>query len=292
MQLRQGDNIVIWHDDDQRTWAPDLEPKHNSRGKVIAPVIKVISRINLQPGIEPGIYYHDSQYLVEVDGVQHSIGSRNLRLANAATAKKRAKIPAKTFPEGQVLRYGDFISKLPDFPVWEYAVVEASSVTSIPHETSPHPPEPGCYVVCSIDTEAAVRLEDYRCSLRPIGTEGSATCHARVSDLAVLDPGNLYRHHHGQRLDFRTLQEQADFYQCIGNYTRLKSPDGSWRWNHADALKAVENDLADCWRLGSDWRDYRGWIPYLVYRYTDAEFGKQVRRAYLNRLVFDELELR
>jgi hypothetical protein len=258
-------------------------------------------------GFEPGVYEQDGTWLVKMDdpahgdievsgvptGIYHGSGDFDVAEASRAEYNERADklwhIPVNrektvSYREQEgILSNRRMVSELPESLAWE-----RDTVILKPELQSQH--EGYNLVVTEIrySDEGGVSWYSVQ-AFDDQGTSGYSTG-VRDEDIERVVRGDVWKHEHGEPLEFKSLEEEAWFHKGIGKYREITNPSsGLYKWTLDEFLAAVSDDLVDCMSNGA--------VPFTntrsisAYRFHDRKLGERLRQETIKGFEIDAAKL-
>lgn len=249
-----GEEVIVNISDESRSWG--YRPFANGE------VLKVIEYSTIHNGRtnnfgnEPGLYYNTSWLTVEdKNGKRETVN--HLHLQNMPGAEYGSVERAE-------LRIGD----LPETNIWEHDIVsrngEVMKVIAIEYDS-----------IGMFCNDGITPMPIYRCDLN-----GGGYSTFRESDLTLVERGNIWKRANGRRMEFESLNEEANFYQQVGEVDEVRNPsDGLYRWTKEEALDVIQQGVAHGFSSGVS--PFTGTESISVIRFRNELVGERVRGATL-----------
>lgn len=107
--------------------------------------------------------------------------------------------------------------------------------------------------------------------------EGGTTS-VEESWVELIERGNVWKYHNNQPLSFADLEEEANFFQLVGQTEEMRNPaNGCYSWTKDEVLEAIENGIVHGFSVSSG---FFGSGPHInARRFKDEALGKRVARA-------------
>ena len=227
-------------------------------------------------GRKPGIYINYAW--VNLDGIEGSISSCFLELANKAEYKRRIK----TWNSEKFRAKEKMILSLPDLKFWEGDIVSVQWA-----DGSPFPWQDNEIQISHIEYDyiGQKRLDgspmpEY--SVCVVGHPG-CTCSVNESKITLVRRGNIWKHYHGEQIEFKDLNEEAAFAAILGLKDQLKNPaTGLYSWTLKQMLNAIRDGKVDGFTADRGIFGTSDEVRHLAYRFRDRNLGGRVRQATLD----------
>ena len=272
--LKVGDTVVINIPDEN--WNGGYRPVKKQSG--IKAKVKGFGEIEYSRiqsfGRKPGIYRNYSW--VELEGMQDSISSCFVELANQAEAKRRMK----TWNSEKFRAKDKMIRPLPDLKFWEGDIVTVDWTDIRGH------PWHGETQIARIEygylgqkRNDGSPMPEY--SICAVGHEG-CTCDINESHLTLVRRGNVWKHFNGKKVDFKDLAEEASFAKMLGLENQIRnSATGLYTWTLKEMLNAIRDGKVDGFTAGRGIFGTSKEVMHWAYRFKDRNLGDRVRQATL-----------
>jgi len=172
-----------------------------------------------------------------------------------------------------------FLRDLPDLPFWEGDIVSAPGDRFDRNQT-----------ICRIDYANIDRKRNdgspwpfYEHADDIYGHGG--VCSSEESWITLVERGPVWKHYHNEKIEFSSLQEEANFYDLLGFSTDIRNPKSAlFVWTLEEALEALKNGIGHTIKVGDGFGFLFGDTVsrrISVYKFNDEELGKRVAAATL-----------
>ncbi len=258
--LRIGDKVVFKVDRDRRAWTDTYKDIPDGTVGVVCGFYDAVRTYGRESAYikKPGVYWSKGAASVRLDDGRIITGCGNeIDLVDKDEQKRRDaqnRDARNCFIHEEI-----FLGELPPTPFWEGDTVERTRYG-----------ETETLIVVSIDYD---KLHDdkmpYVYTLRHPEQSHRSTG-ADVSELKLIERGNIWKEEHGEKLYFSSLQEHAAFEKSRGRAKEVRNPRTDiYKWTLEEALAAVEAGDAHEVTIESGQR-------VSVYRFDDHRLGRRV----------------
>lgn len=214
--------------------------------------------------IRPGIYLDTTHVGVATEsGISATRHYWHRAIKLAADKEAELRGPRQEFPDPVFLR------ELPDTPLWVGDIVEHSFVKPNPLERM-YVTAVDYFGCTSNGDNLPLHVPAYLLgeTFQPGYIWDDTTGLKEASRLNLVERGNVWRHYHGEKLDFVSLREQVQFHILMGWFTPLRLQDRSF--DHATEL--VNTGKAHGYFTVGNWNS-PAWQVHVI-NFTDQNVGK------------------
>jgi len=258
-------------------------------------------------GHRPGVYVNKKRCYVEMEGsTYHEITGR-LELVDKAEEINRLK----EWQERRAgfrnwrdeVKYNEeklFLRELPETAFWEgdrvlvnvrcglvvISVPDVESVGMLDASLKANLPSPQRnFMVVGI--EYCKKHEAKRWTYR-ISDDFSSPwyTHAEEPDMELIERGNVWKHYHGQKPQFKNVLEEVGFFRMLGHYDEVRNPrNGLFEWTFREGLQAVQEGLIDGFSYDVP---PLGKPTMVAIKMLDGDLGERFREATLENFGFNK----
>lgn len=240
--LKVGDTVVVNIPDENWKWGCNPVGKQNGvKAKVVG--FGEIHNTRIQSfGMEPGVYVNHSWVDIEAQGKREPIhiSSCFVDLEDKEEEKRRLR---KYRDAGGYLASKVRLRDLPETKLWEGDEVRWVGEQSCPWGERR-------IQVASINYDYFGQMCDDgvtpmpQYNISPIGGGGYVA--VRETDLELVQRGNVWKHYHGEKIQFASLEEEVVFADMIGQVDEVKNPANDlYVWTLDEVLAAIRDGTAD-----------------------------------------------
>lgn len=218
-------------------------------------------------GHKPGVYKNKCWIRVEFpDGHLDTIGTHGLAIVD----KHLYNMRLDAWRENRNKEH-DYIRPLPETSFHEGDEFTSDTVCSIfgyPHDTT--------FKVEVIHYNSIGELRDDGSRMPEYDfrhpTGGTSPCNE--ADMELVSRGNVWKHFHGEKINFINIEEEARFFDMIGDTEEVKNPlTGNYSWNKDEVLAAIKVGFAHGMKGHGSFLG--GGTVYAI-RFKDEDLGKLV----------------
>lgn len=265
--LGVGDVVVLDIPDENWSWGYHPVKKQKGTELEVTGFDEIAySRIQ-NYGKEPGIY--DNYSWVCLKGVEGSVSSCFLELKDGAEYKRRVK----DFHNGKYEKGP--IRPLPEMKFWEGDIVSINWSGRNPWKDETR------FRVVRIDYEYLGRKRDDGSPMPEYTVEcergNSGMTAVNESDMSIISRGNVWKHFNGEKVEFKDIRQEADFFSMLGHTNDVRNPACNlYKWTKEEVLQAVRDGIVDGFTLSSI---FGGEPRISAIHFHDRELGERVRKA-------------
>ena len=108
--------------------------------------------------------------------------------------------------------------------------------------------------------------------------------------MTLVSRGNVWKHYHGEKPVFASLDEEAAFFGMLGHTDEVINPACSlYKWTLDEILKAMQEGTVDGLQVDRGLFGMSQDLHHRAIKFRDPELGKRVREATLKGFA-DRLE--
>lgn len=266
--LKIGDTVIINIPDENWKWGyHPVKKQKGTEAKITGFGEIAYSRIQ-SFGKEPGIY--TNHCWIQLEGIEGSVSSCFIELKDQEEYKKRCKNKRDDKKS---------IRPLPETKFWEDDIVTfTSSAHYIPWKNEKE------VKIASINYDYMDQkrndgspMPEY--NVTPINYNGGQIA-VNENDLVLIRRGNVWKYFHNEKIEFKDLYEEANFFKMLGHYKEVPNPKTKlYSWTKDEVLQAIKDGIADC--LSLDTGLFDTCLRHSAIRLRDRVLGEKVRKATL-----------
>lgn len=268
--FREGDKVVIIIPAENREWG--YNPCPNGTVAEVIGFGEIDYGYANNFGYEPGVYKNKCWVrLLMPDNTQHTEFEGRLQLVDNEEEQRRRAVYDWT---------EDGKERLRDLPVTDF--IEGDVVTSLYLDERNFPNKRAVISQVHYDyigkfcSDNITPMPTYSLSDKFPSGWSMGIRHVDEIHLKLVERGNVWKYWHNEPIAWNSVEEQANFYNMLGQIDEIKNPaSGNYGWTKDEAVDAIYNDVGDCISVSSMF----GSNPVtFVKRFRDRELGEKVRQ--------------
>jgi len=287
--IRIGDKILINIPDENWLWGyRPVEKQHGTPAEVIGFGEITYGRIH-NFGMKPGIYANRWWTKLRLeDGKEYTEFSSRLELADKNEIEKRLA----ELKSGRRLEDKEFLRELPETKFWEgdnVLVCKADRVVtvSLPDVSlgdakaiSKGEKPNNLLMIVDIEWDRKKEGEPWKYKVSDNFRAGWCA-YAYEPDIELMERGNVWKFYHGEKLKFNDVNEEANFFNMLGQTEEVVNPANNlYAWTKDEVLQAIKEGVADGFSLSGKLFGF-GEKKINAVRFKDRDLGARVRESTL-----------
>lgn len=265
-----GDTVVVNIPDSN--WAWGYHPVENQNGtKAVVTGFGEIDYSRIQNfGKEPGIY--NNYCWISLEGIDGLVSCCFVELEDKDEYERRVK----RYHAGEYKK--EPIKPLPEMEFWEEDVVSVNWDSESPWVGQSE------FKIRSINYHY---LEQKRNDGGPMPEYNVEPAYVNGGHVAVngsrvtlISRGNVWKHHNGEKPEFKDLSEEADFFRMLGHTDNVRNPENDlYKWELKEVIQASRDGIVDC--LSVSGGIFGGNTRHETIRFRDRNLGERVRALFI-----------